>query len=68
MSRGIAVSLRQQRTQPQQPDVAYHQTLIGWRGRQPLDRDLGFGDTIVGAAFEQCLHIHGLGRGSADGS
>jgi hypothetical protein len=30
---GIALSPRQQCPQPQQPDVAYHQTLIGWRGR-----------------------------------
>ena len=29
----IAVGPRQQRAQPQQPDVAYHQTLVGWRGR-----------------------------------
>ena len=33
VSRGIAVSPRQQSAQPQQPDVAHHQTLIGWRGR-----------------------------------
>ena len=29
----VAVSPSQQRPQPQQPDVAYHQALIGWRGR-----------------------------------
>ena len=29
----VAVSPRQQCAQPQQPDVAYHQTFIGWRGR-----------------------------------
>jgi hypothetical protein len=33
VSCGIAVSLRQESPQPQQPDVAYHQTLIGRRGR-----------------------------------
>ena len=33
VGRAIAVSARQQSPQPQQPDVAYHQTLIGWRGR-----------------------------------
>jgi hypothetical protein len=31
--RGIAVRPRQQCAQPQQPNLAYHQTLIGWRGR-----------------------------------
>ena len=33
VSRGIVASPCQQSPQPQQPDVAYHQTLIGWRGR-----------------------------------
>jgi hypothetical protein len=33
ISGGIAVRPRQKSPQPQQPDVAYHQTLIGWRGR-----------------------------------
>jgi hypothetical protein len=33
VSCGIAVRPRQQSPQPQQPDVAYHQTLVGWRGR-----------------------------------
>src|SRR3954454_18270541 len=31
------------------------QTLIGWRGRYPLDRGLGFGHISVGAAVQQCL-------------
>ena len=46
--RGIAVSPRQESPQPQQPDLAYHQTLIGWRFRQPGDRGLGFGHVTVG--------------------
>jgi hypothetical protein len=29
----VAMGSCQQSPQPQQPDVAYHQTLIGWRGR-----------------------------------
>ena len=29
----VTVSPRQQSLQPQQPDLAYHQTLIGWRFR-----------------------------------
>jgi hypothetical protein len=33
VSRVIAVSPRQKSPQPQQPDLAYHQTLFGWRGR-----------------------------------
>src|SRR5580693_3711685 len=56
VSRGIAVCPCQQRPQPQQPDLAYHQTLIGWRGRQPLDRGFGFGYVTVGAAVEQRFH------------
>src|ERR1700722_9441997 len=56
VSRGITVSPRQQSPQPQQPDVAYHQTLVGWRGRQPVDGGLGFGHVTVGPAVEQCLH------------
>src|ERR1700749_2813677 len=52
----IAVSPRQESLQPQQPDVAYHQTLIGWRSRQALDRGLGFGHVTVGPAVQQCLH------------
>ena len=47
---------RQQRPQPQQPDVADHQSLIGWRGRQPVDRGLGFLHVVVGPTIEQCLH------------
>ena len=50
---------RQQNSQPQQPDLAQHQTLIGGRSRQPFDRGLGFGQVIfrvtVGAAVEQRL-------------
>ncbi len=38
--------------------------VIGWRGGQPLDRGLGFGDVTVGPAIEQCLHQN-TGRGSA---
>ena len=30
--------------------------VVGWRGRQPVDRGLGFGHVTVGAAIEQCLH------------
>src|ERR1700747_971375 len=48
VSRGIAARPRQPSPQPQQPDVAYRQTLIGWRGCQPLERGLGFGDVSVG--------------------
>src|SRR5262249_18399122 len=33
VSRGIVVSPRPQSWQPQQPDLTYHQTLFGWRGR-----------------------------------
>jgi hypothetical protein len=33
VSRGITASPRQESPQPQQPDVTYHQTLFGWRGR-----------------------------------
>jgi len=33
ISSGIAVSPRQSSPQPQQPDVAHHQTLIRWRSR-----------------------------------
>jgi hypothetical protein len=33
VSGGIAVSPRQQSPQPQQPDVAHHDTLFGGRGR-----------------------------------
>jgi acyl-CoA synthetase (AMP-forming)/AMP-acid ligase II len=33
ITRVVAVSPRQKSPQPQQPDVAYHKTLIGWRGR-----------------------------------
>jgi hypothetical protein len=50
ISRGIAVSPRQESPQPQQPDVAYHQTLIGWRGGKPQSRsgiasdEIGCGD------------------------
>ena len=36
VSRGIAVSPRQQSPDSQQPNVAYYQTLIGWRGRYRL--------------------------------
>ena len=32
------------------------QTVIGWRGRQPLDRGFGFGHVTVGPAIQQCLH------------
>ena len=53
VSLGIAVSRRQQCPQPQQPDVTYHQTLIGWRGRQSLNRDLGFGHVAVGRAIKR---------------
>ena len=38
----VAMCSCQQRTKPQQPDLAYHQTLIRWRVRQPGDRCLGF--------------------------
>ena len=41
--RGIAVSPRQKSTESQQPDVAYHQAVIGWRSHQPVDGGLGFG-------------------------
>ena len=30
--------------------------VIGWRGRQPLDRGLGFGHVTLGPAVQQCLH------------
>jgi hypothetical protein len=33
VSRGVAVSPRQESPQPQEPDVTYHQTLISRRGR-----------------------------------
>jgi hypothetical protein len=33
VSRGIAVSLRQESPHPQQPDVTQSETIIGWRGR-----------------------------------
>jgi hypothetical protein len=33
ISRDITVSPRQQSPQPQQHDLSYHQTLIGWRSR-----------------------------------
>ena len=39
----VAVSPRQQRAQPQQPDRRVSPTLVAWRGRQPVDRGLGFG-------------------------
>jgi hypothetical protein len=32
ISRVITVSPREQSPQPQQPNLSYHQTLIGWRG------------------------------------
>ena len=47
----VTVSLCQQRTQLQQPDVAHHETLFGWRRRQPLDRGFGFGHVTVGPAI-----------------
>ena len=33
VSRGIAMSPRQESPQPQQPDLAYHQSFVGWCGR-----------------------------------
>ena len=30
--------------------------VVGWRGRQPVDRGLGFGHVTVGSAIQQCLH------------
>src|ERR1700751_4537851 len=56
VSRVIAVSPRQKSPQAQQPDLAYHQTLFGWRGRYPLDRGLGLDQVTLGRAIEQCLH------------
>src|SRR5271155_6271738 len=55
---GSVVAMRscQQPTKPQQPDLAYHQTFIGWRVRHPGDRGLGFDHTSVGPAIAQCLH------------
>jgi hypothetical protein len=38
VSRGVAVNPRQKSAKPQQPDVAHHETLIGWRGPELLDR------------------------------
>ena len=52
----VAVGPGQQRAQPQQPDVAYNQPLVGWRGRQPVDRGLGFGHVALGTALQQRLH------------
>ena len=52
----VAVSPRQQCAHPQQPDVAYHQPLVGLGGRQPVDRGLGFGHVTVGTALQQRLH------------
>ena len=37
----------EQCTNPQQPDVAYNQTLIGGRGGQALDRGVGFDHVTV---------------------
>jgi hypothetical protein len=52
----IAFRPCQQRAQPQQPDVAQNQTLVGWRGRQPVDRGLGVNEVAVGTALQQRLH------------
>src|ERR1700756_4681017 len=54
--RAFAATPRQDAPAPQQPDLAYHQTLIGWRGRGPLDGGLGFGPVTGGPAIEQPLH------------
>ena len=52
----VTTSPCQQCAQPQQPDFAYHQSLVAWRGRQSVDRGLGFGHVTVGTALQQCLH------------
>src|SRR4051812_35608385 len=39
----VPMGTGQQRVQPQQPDLADNQSVIGGRGGQPLDRGLGFG-------------------------
>src|SRR6185312_14533051 len=56
VSRGITVSPRQESAEPQQPDVAHHQTLIGRRGRQTVDRRLGFDHVTLSPAVEQYFH------------
>ncbi len=36
VSPGIAVRPRHQSPQPQQPDLAYHQTVVGWSSYEQL--------------------------------
>ena len=60
----VVLRAGEQRTHPQQPDVAYHPPLVTLGGRQPGDRGLGFGDIAVGTALQQRLH-HNAGRRDA---
>ena len=53
VSDGIIPAAGQQRPQSQRPDVAHHQTLIGWRDRQPVNRGPGFSHVIDGPAIKQ---------------
>ena len=52
----VIASPRYKSPEPQQPDVSYHQALIGRRGQESLDRGLGFGKVTLGPAVQQCLH------------
>ena len=60
----IAAGPGNQGAQPQQPDVAQHQTFVCWQLRRTVDRALGFGHVTLGATVQQRLHQEG-GAGSA---
>ncbi len=60
----VAAGPGQQGPQPQQPDVAQHQTFVRRQLRRTVDRALGFGHVILGAPVQQRLHQEG-GAGSA---
>ena len=52
----LAAGPGQQGAQPQQPDVAQHQTFVCRQLRRTVDRALGFGHVILGATVQQRLH------------
>ena len=65
----VALGAGQQRPQPQQTDFTNNQPVVGWRGRQPLDRGLGF--VAYGQASGRRLQLArrpGVGRVCQNGT
>ncbi len=62
ISRGIAVSPRQQSLQPQQPDLVQNKSGLGWHHCQPVDGRLRFLQVGGCASAQQGFYQNGDGR------